>query len=119
MRSVCQNFHCPFTDFLETAEYINNQQRPGCFCVDAQLDLNRVDLDWFQPPVTIYYFLIQLQRQHLFPKTLPLKMNLLLYRILNEQGPVVQSAVSLTSSLRVISLTVLADSGVFFAEKYE
>ena len=36
-------------------------------------------------------------------------------------GPVVQSIVSLTSSLRVISLTVLADSVhnilIFFAEK--
>ena len=40
---------------------------------------------------------------------------------LNFQGPVVQSVVSLTSSLRVISLTVLADSIynilIFFAEK--
>ena len=38
-----------------------------------------------------------------------------------DQGPVVQSTVSLTSSLRVISLTVLADSIynilIFFAEK--
>ena len=38
----------------------------------------------------------------------------------NDQGPVVQSVVSLTSSLRVISLTVLADSIynilIFFAE---
>ena len=38
-----------------------------------------------------------------------------------DQGPVVQSVVSLTSSLRVISLTVLADSVynilIFFAEK--
>ena len=38
-----------------------------------------------------------------------------------QQGPVVQSVVSLTSSLRVISLTVLADSMyiilIFFAEK--
>ena len=37
------------------------------------------------------------------------------------QGPVVQSPVSLTSLLRVISLTVLADSIhnilIFFAEK--
>ena len=37
------------------------------------------------------------------------------------QGPVVQSVVSLTSSLRVNSLTVLADSIynilIFFAEK--
>ena len=37
------------------------------------------------------------------------------------QGPVVQSVVSLTSSLRVISLTVLADSIynilIYFAEK--
>ena len=41
--------------------------------------------------------------------------------ILGYQGPVVQSVVSLTSSLRVISLTVLADSIhnilIFFAEK--
>ena len=39
----------------------------------------------------------------------------------HDQGPVVQSVVSLTSSLRVISLTVLADSIhnilIFFAEK--
>ena len=39
------------------------------------------------------------------------------------QGPVVQSVVSLTSSLRVISLTVLADSIynilIIFAEKCE
>ena len=38
-----------------------------------------------------------------------------------DQGPVVQSVVSLTSSLRVISLTVLVDSIynilIFFAEK--
>ena len=36
------------------------------------------------------------------------------------QGPVVQSVISLTSSLRVISLTVLVDSIyniLFFAEK--
>ena len=37
------------------------------------------------------------------------------------QGPVVQSVISLTSSLRVISLTVLADSVynilIFFADK--
>ena len=41
--------------------------------------------------------------------------------IVSDQGPVVQSVVSLTSSLRVISLTVLADSIhnilIFFAEK--
>ena len=40
---------------------------------------------------------------------------------INYQGPVVQSVVSLTSSLRVISLTVLGDSIhnilIFFAEK--
>ena len=39
----------------------------------------------------------------------------------NDQGPVIQSVVSLTNSLRVISLTVLADSKynilIFFAEK--
>ena len=41
--------------------------------------------------------------------------------VIVNQGPVVQSVVSLTSSLRVISLTVLADSIynilIFFAEK--
>ena len=40
---------------------------------------------------------------------------------LDKQGPVVQSVVSLTSSLRVISLTVLTDSiyniMIIFAEK--
>ena len=48
-----------------------------------------------------------------------LKMVLLVQ--MNNLGPVVQSVVSLTSSLRDISLTVLADSIynilVFFAEK--
>ena len=43
------------------------------------------------------------------------------HKIHNVLGPVVQSVVSLTSSLRVISLTVLADSIhnilIFFAEK--
>ena len=41
--------------------------------------------------------------------------------LFTSQGPVVQSVVSLSSSLRVISLTVLADSIynilIFFAEK--
>ena len=32
------------------------------------------------------------------------------FEVFQDQGPVVQSVVSLTSSLRVISLTVLADS---------
>ena len=43
------------------------------------------------------------------------------YYVYEVLGPVVQSVVSLTSSLRVISLTVLADSIynilIFFAEK--
>ena len=42
-------------------------------------------------------------------------------RDIKHQGPVIQSVVSLTSSLRVISLTVLADSIynilIVFAEK--
>ena len=40
---------------------------------------------------------------------------------IRKQGPVVQSVISLTSSLRIILLTVLADSIynilIFFAEK--
>ena len=50
-----------------------------------------------------------------------LKMTDNVERDIKHQGPVVQSVVSLTSSLRVISLTVLADSIcnilIFFAEK--
>ena len=46
---------------------------------------------------------------------------LILYTVLRTLGPVVQSVVSLTSSLRVISLTVLMDSIhnilIFVAEK--
>ena len=37
----------------------------------------------------------------------------------SDQGPVVQSVVSLTSSLRVISLTVLADSIYNFLKKFQ
>ena len=48
-------------------------------------------------------------------------MTYFLRRKENQNGPVVQSVVSLTSSLRVISLTVLVDSIynilIFFAEK--
>ena len=47
--------------------------------------------------------------------------NAISIKVPTHQGPVVQSIVSLTSSLRVISLTVLADSIynilIFFAEK--
>ena len=50
-----------------------------------------------------------------------LKIKQHLHFEVTNQGPVVQSIVSLTSSLRVISLTVLADSIhnilIFFAEK--
>ena len=53
-----------------------------------------------------------------YKMSMPVQVNLLLVKY---QGPVVQSVVSLTSSLRVISLTVLADSIhnilIFFAEK--
>ena len=42
-------------------------------------------------------------------------------QLLRDQGPVVERVVSLTSSLRVISLTILADSIhnilIFFAKK--
>ena len=51
----------------------------------------------------------------------PVQWCILTKTFLIHQGPVVQSIVSLTSSLRVISLTVLADSIynilIFFAEK--
>ena len=49
------------------------------------------------------------------------RLSILMIDVPVDLGPVVQSVVSLTSSLRVISLTVLADSIhnilIFFAEK--
>ena len=57
--------------------------------------------------------------QHSQPLTDLFAVSVLILR--NILGPVVQSVVSLTSSLRVISLTVLVDSIynnlIFFAEK--
>ena len=50
-----------------------------------------------------------------------IRSNTLIWENEEDLGPVVQSVVSLTSSLRVISLTVLADSIhnilIFFVEK--
>ena len=59
----------------------------------------------------------------LFPETVCslLQKSNCIFFIVKDLGPVVQSLVSLTSSLRVISLTVLADSIhnilIFFTEK--
>ena len=54
-------------------------------------------------------------------KTVKVTFFFFLSHVLNALGPVVQSIVSLTSSLRVILLTTLADSIynilIFFAEK--
>ena len=90
-----------FSDFAAHKE----QGYQGYICVDSKLQDQSAS-------ITTTAFV---------PKHFAIKVNLLLYRILNEQGPVVQSVVNLTSSLRVISLTVLADSIynilIFFAEK--
>ena len=55
------------------------------------------------------------------PKYFRLAVRKLINPLARFQGPVVQSIISLTGSLRVISLTVLADSIhnilIFFAEK--
>ena len=63
---------------------------------------------WVPVPVFLFWFSVS----HLLKQY---------RRLLFHQGPVSQSIVSLTSSLRVISLTVLADSVynilIFFAEK--
>ena len=57
-----------------------------------------------------------LKQSALFFKNQPV-----LFFMVKGQGPVVQSVVSLTSSLRVISFTILVDSVynilIFFAEK--
>ena len=56
-----------------------------------------------------------------YPVNVPIECDQIFHTLDLNQGPVVQSVVSLTSSLRVISLTVLADSIynilIFFAEK--
>ena len=68
---------------------------------------------------TVYYFPVSFSGLLCISR---LKLVVLTIKIIcTYQGPVVQSVVSLTSSLRVISLTVLADSIynilIFFAEK--
>ena len=79
---------------------------------------------YLELPYLIYLTLLNnFTPYHSCPKTwtsswLPVSDNCLMT---GNQGPVVQSIVSLTSSLRIISLTVLADSIynilIFFAEK--
>ena len=63
---------------------------------------------------------IQIRRRRLGALLLANILAIFLKEYLN-QGPVVQSVVSLTSSLRIISLTVLADSIynilILFAER--
>ena len=59
--------------------------------------------------------------QNYFLEGISIPLNVKLIGYIIQQGPVVQSDVSLTSSLRAISLTILADSIYnflkFFAEK--
>ena len=87
-------------DSLEAVEGTCNQRRLWSDCADAQADLW---LHWSHKS----YCRLSRALAHI--------------RSVNIQGPVVQSVVSLTSSLRVISLTVLVDSIhnilIFFAEK--
>ena len=67
---------------------------------------------------TIFFLRKIIIKKYLGCCLLPILLGVLGVKFL---GPVVQSIVSLTSSLRVISLTVLADSLynilIFFAEK--
>ena len=35
-----QGLHCPLTDYLDTTECTNEEQRPGCYFTHAQDDLN-------------------------------------------------------------------------------
>ena len=70
-------------------------------------------LQFLLQKMSIYlpYFKIEILTSHWLTSSLSFE----------QQGPVVQSVISLTSSLRIISLTVLADSIynilIFFAEK--
>ena len=76
------------------------------------------------PTVTVWmhrficFFMVQIFPKHIFSCNIA---QFYFHLMLSTLGPVVQSIVSLTSSLRVISLTVLADLIhnilIFFAEK--
>ena len=70
-----------------------------------------------------FYFIHYFFLKYIPQKKVVNKLFFLRKKKKKNQGPVVQSVVSLTSSLRVISLTVLADSIynilIFFAEKCE
>ena len=35
-----QGLHCPLTELLNTTEYVNGEQMPGCYFAHAQADLN-------------------------------------------------------------------------------
>ena len=103
-----QGLHRPLTESLDTTECMNGEQ---LYFANVHDDLNLHILCMFEDAFSIWAD----QMQWVFkPMWMPRSACKLL-------GPVVQSVVSLTSSLRVNSLTILADSMynilIFFAEK--
>ena len=101
-----QDLNCQLTESLDTIECINGEQRPSSYFVHVQDDLNLHILHIFKGTFS-------LEKAYMF--------HLIYLLSFSNLGPIVQSVISLTSSLRVISLTVLVDSIynilIFFAEK--
>ena len=84
---------------------------------EAMVDLNIHRWYMLLKPLFVWNYVSLLRQTIVSFPSLPQLLKLMLSSL----GPVVQSVISLTSSLRVISLTVLADSIYnflkFFAEK--
>ena len=76
----------------------------------------KTDLVFIEGNLNAHRYISEVLMPHMLPSLSQMPVNNTIF-----QGPVVQSVVSLTSSLRVISLTILTDSIynilIFFAEK--
>ena len=105
---------------LNTVKYTDKQRRPWSDCMDLGHCCSHICQQLRKGTLEHTRTSVQPgQDLHCLPMQY---RDLAGYRTKSEDlGPVVQSVVSLTSSLRVISLTVLADSIhnilIFFAEK--
>ena len=118
-REICNILYSIYPKYSNTSSYVlkfEQIQFTTWCCVQKFLDEWQTKPWWDAPFWVIWVFNVGSRlsvRIH--------AVNTLYSWIARNQGPVVQTVVSLTSSLRVISLTVLADSIynilIFFAEK--
>ena len=120
---MCMGHAINFLSFLDQEQSTSAYTRWPIMC-PHQLSLSVV-IKWMSLKEEIqepFVFKICINQGELSQTVLLLLNSWFLTFVLHQQqGPVVQSIVSLTSSLRVISLTVLADSIhnilIFFGEK--